>query len=233
MRERYWYGPRWATAALILALASTVLGLLAARFDTFPLDESVTEWFNDLGSWYEPIGDFFNEHNDVLTFSAGGLGVVILVVQRYWAEALLFPLAGVLRPLLNIPKAMVDRPRPDDLEVRATYGDSSFPSGHVMTAMVVFGVWFLLAHYLVPPRWVIPLRVAAVVVVALHAASRMWGGVHWFSDTYGGVIWASTVLALVMALQPGIRILLRRLGLEPRVDASRHREGSGEPSPPP
>jgi undecaprenyl-diphosphatase len=216
MRERYWYDARWATAALILALASTILGLLAARSDTFPLDEPVTEWFNDLGGWYEPVGDFFNEHNDMLAFSAGGLGVAILLLQRFWAEALLFPLAGLLRPLLNVPKAIVDRPRPDDLEVRATFGDSSFPSGHVMTAMVVFGVWFLLAPYLVGPRWVIPLRVVAVIVVALHAVSRMWGGVHWFSDTYGGVIWASTVLALVMALRAGIRMLVRQVGLPSR-----------------
>ena len=93
--------------------------------------------------------------------------------------------------------------------------DSSFPSGHVMTATTFIGLWFVLAPQLVPARFVLPVRLVAVAIVMLFATARMWAGVHWFSDTVGGVLWASALLALGVALRPAIGRLLARLRLTP------------------
>ena len=115
----------------------------------------------------------------------------------------MFLIVAGMRPYLNELKQYVDRPRPaGDFPMLDIVGDSSFPSGHVMTAVVFLGCWFVFAPEIVPRRFVLPVRVVSVIVVGLYAVSRMWVGVHWFSDTYGGLIWSAALVAIVMALRP-------------------------------
>ena len=126
---------------------------------------------------------------------------------------MLFVAAVALRPLLNEAKTLVDRPRPaGDFAMLDVVRDSSFPSGHVMTAVVFFGLWFVLASELLPQRWVLPARVAAGTAIGLVALSRMWAGVHWFSDTYGALLWAGVLVALLMALRPSVAFGCARIG---------------------
>ncbi len=98
--------------------------------------------------------------------------------------------------------------------------DSSFPSGHVMSATTFLGLWFLLAPELVPERFVRPVRYATAVGIALFATARMWAGVHWLSDTIGGVLWASALIALGVAIRPALVRLIgyvqKALRLPPR-----------------
>jgi membrane-associated phospholipid phosphatase len=183
---------------IMLTGVGAVLGVLAAHFDTFPLDRSVTTWSYDIGDWYEPLAQLTNRYDAILAAAAGMAGVGRLLARGDVATALLFPLAAAARSLLDVPKAAVDRPRPALFDARAEFGDSSFPSGHVMTAVAMFGLCFVLAPLLVPARFVTPVRLFAAVVVLLHAVGRMWSGVHWFSDTYGGVVWMAAVLCGLM-----------------------------------
>jgi membrane-associated phospholipid phosphatase len=178
-----------------------VLGALAARYPTFPLDREVTGWVYDLGGWYEPLATLTNHYDIALAVLAGVGGCVVLLARREFDSALLFPAAAGVRQLLSIAKAAVERPRPADFEFRAEFSASSFPSGHVMTAVAVFGLWLALAPVLVPGRLVLPVRVLAVMVVCLHALGRMWAGVHWFSDTYGAVVWMSAGVCALMAVR--------------------------------
>jgi membrane-associated phospholipid phosphatase len=189
---------RWALATIALSVVSVALGLLAANFDTFPLDRSVTAWFYDIGGWYEPLAQLTNRYDVVLAAAAGVAGVGLLLTRSELTAATLFPLAAGGRLLLGAGKAAVERPRPAVFDTRADFGDSSFPSGHVMTAVAMFGLWFLLAPRLVPARFVTPVRLVTFVVVLLHAVGRMWAGVHWFSDTYGSVVWMAAVLCGLM-----------------------------------
>ena len=189
---------RWALATIALSVVSVALGLLAANFDTFPLDRSVTAWFYDIGGWYEPLAQLTNRYDVVLAAAIGVAGSGVLLTRGDVATASLFPLAAGGRLLIGAAKDAVDRPRPAVFDTRADFGDSSFPSGHVMTAVAIFGLLFLLAPLLVPMRLVLPLRLVAVVVVLLHAVGRMWAGVHWFSDTYGSVVWMAAVLCGLM-----------------------------------
>ena len=139
---------------------------------------------NEWGDWYEPAGTLTNDYHLLLAFMAATLAIGILVTRRAWDAVVLFPLAAALRVPLSEFKAMVGRPRPTDLEIRDVVVEgSAFPSGHVMTATAIFGLWSVLAPELLPPRLVTPVRVFAGLVVLLHAISRMWGGVHWLSDT--------------------------------------------------
>ena len=126
-----------------------------------------------------------------------------------------------MRPLLEIPKDLVNRPRPTgDFAILDMVRDSSFPSGHVMSATTFLGLWFLLAPELVPERFVRPVRYATAVGIALFATARVWAGVPWLSDTIGGVLWASALIALGVAIRPALVRLIgyvrKALRLPPR-----------------
>lgn len=204
---------RYALAAAALALLSVVLGMFAAAHETFPVDAEVMSRAQSLGSSYAPVGDLFNEYSGAMALLAIVMGASVFFIRRRPDAALLFVLAAVARPALNMLKAVVDRPRPSgEIAVLDMVRDSSFPSGHVMTAAVFFGLWFLLAPEVLPRRWVLPARAFALALIALAALSRMWAGVHWFSDVYGGLLWSSALLAALVAVRPALDVVCRRVG---------------------
>lgn len=210
--DRRWFDDRYALAAVALAAPAAVLGVLASRYETFPLDKRVAAAARDLGPGFEPVATLFNEYQTVATIVAFVVAVVVLALRHQVNAALLFAFAGLLRPSLNVLKATVDRPRPDgDFPMLDIVGDSSFPSGHVMSITVFFGLWFVLAGEMLPRRLVLPARLGSVAIVALTATSRMWAGVHWLSDTYGAVLWAGALLAFVLALRPIARRICARI----------------------
>ena len=202
---------RYPIAAAALALPAVALSLLAGTYDTFPLDTAIMARVQALGSGYEPVAELFNEYNGYLAFTTIALGAVLLLVLRRPDAALLFMLAAALRPALTALKALVDRPRPSgDFPILDAVYDSSFPSGHVMTAAMFLGLWFILAAEMLPRSLVLPARVLIVVSIGLTALSRVWAGVHWPSDTFGALLWSALALAVVMACRPATRALCRR-----------------------
>lgn len=188
---------------MILVLLSLALGVAGAGTTTFPGDHWTAARVRSLGDPFSPIAAVFNDHITVLVLALTALAIV-LAVRRGRPDALfVIACAALARPLLQVPRAIIDRPRPvGDFIARATASPPAFPSGHTLTAMLAFGTWFVIAPALLPPRWVVPVRVACVIAVALTALSRVWAGVHWPSDTYAGVVWGAAVLALAIALRP-------------------------------
>lgn len=83
---------------------------------------------------------------------------------------------------------------------------SSFPSGHAMSAAIVyFAVAYLAArlHKRKWARWLV--MTAALVLVALIAFSRLYLGVHYPSDVIAGIAiglgWAGFCMATLEAIQ--------------------------------
>ena len=203
---------RAAVLTPMLAALSIVLGLLAARFDTFPGDPWIADRLRSLGGTFAPVAAVFNQGDVVIVGLALGLAVA-LAIRRWRFDALVVvAVAAVARVVLIVPRELVDRPRPaGDVVARVAAGGPSFPSGHVMTALLAFGCWYVLAPALLPERWVRPVRVACALAVALTAIARVWAGVHWPSDTIGAVVWMGGALALAAAVRaPLERGLVRR-----------------------
>jgi undecaprenyl-diphosphatase len=190
-----------------------LLGVLAHRLDTFLFDQPVSRWMRELGPGFEPVADVFNEGNAVLALGAVSGGVALMTWRRNAAGVLLFLLAAGGRPYLTELKEWVGRPRPSgDFEQLDRVFDSSFPSGHAMTAVVFWGLWIALAPALLPRRWVLPARILFTAAIVLSAASRMWAGVHWFSDTWGAVVWGGALVLTLLAARPGLETLCARIG---------------------
>ncbi len=141
-----------------------------------------------------------------------------LAAARLRLEAGAFLLAWGTAPLAAAVKGLMRRPRPvagTDLRiVAAPLGGSSFPSGHTITYMGLYGFLAYLAYALVRPA---ALRRALVGgfagLVALVGPSRIQQGHHWFTD-----VTASYLLGFSYLI--GVTSLYRRL------KAARSRRGS-------
>jgi undecaprenyl-diphosphatase len=120
-----------------------------------------------------------------LLLLVSGLVALLLVVRRDFRRAALFlgiSLSG--RPLVDLQKWWIARPRPDaHLHLVGTRTDS-FPSGHAASSVLV---WVTLA-LLIPQesRWRRPALAAAALVALLVGVSRPMLGVHYPSDVVAG-----------------------------------------------
>ncbi|WP_371673139.1 phosphatase PAP2 family protein [Streptomyces sp. NBC_00289] len=129
------------------------------------------------------------------------VAMVWLVWRRSaWWTALWLATTCALGTLLQQGiKAAVDRPRPvwSDPVDSAHY--AAFPSGHALTATVVFGLLLWLLHHHGAGRvlWGTALTVAALSVVGV-GLTRIWLGVHWPSDVLGGWLLGALVVAVAV-----------------------------------
>lgn len=118
-------------------------------------------------------------------------------------------------------KALARRPRPAEADaveiVAAPLRGSSFPSGHVLTYVGVYG---FLAHVLgahIPGRRLRALGIAApVALVGLVGPSRIQAGHHWPTDVLGSYLVGLPLLALLIE---AYRVTKERL-LEARATAT-------------
>jgi undecaprenyl-diphosphatase len=119
------------------------------------------------------------------------LGCVLaaLAWRRCRAAGIVVLLAMLSRPLLEFTlKAIVDRDRPD-LDRLVAGNGPSFPSGHVMAAVALWGLLPLVATLYTRDRriWWATVAGSTALIFAI-GASRIYLGVHWFSDVVGGLV---------------------------------------------
>ena len=137
--------------------------------------------------------------------NAGTLVVAAIVAALYflriklWRSSVIVLLSSVAYPLNVAIKDIVDRVRPTSqlVKIVSPAGGYSFPSGHAMVSMAVYGciAYLLWTHVQTARRWLIP--IVAAVLILLIGLSRIYLGVHWFSDVFGGWI-AGLVVLLVL-----------------------------------
>ena len=110
-------------------------------------------------------------------------------------------LATFSRPLLEAGiKLLISRDRPD-FDRLVTGTGYSFPSGHVMAAVALWGLMPLVVSLYTRRRWLWWLSVAVSGGVILGiAVSRVYLGVHWFSDVTAGLIVGTFFLLAVETL---------------------------------
>ena len=132
---------------------------------------------------------------------------LFLFLTRHRYSALLLAVATVGGIILNnILKLSFDRPRPRIFTWGQEAMSSSFPSGHAMSAAIVYFTVAYLAARLEPHRALRALTMfIALTIVALICVSRMYLGVHYPSDVLAGVLiglaWAGFCMATLEAIQ--------------------------------
>lgn len=133
-------------------------------------------------------------------------GLFLWLTRHKYSAALLFISTFGSIVLNNLLKVGFDRPRPRVFEWGSQALSSSFPSGHAMSAAVVYGTVAYLAARLQKHFWhrVITLFVAGLLIL-LIGATRLYLGVHYPSDVLAGIIigvaWAGFCMATLEASQ--------------------------------
>ena len=123
--------------------------------------------------------------------------------HKYSAKLLLAATIGNI--LLNgTLKLIYHRARPSVFEWQTTAVSSSFPSGHAMSATVVYGTVAYLVIRLQQSIWAKSLTfIAAALTILLVCLTRLYLGVHYPSDVIGGIIvglaWAAFCMATLEA----------------------------------
>lgn len=115
-------------------------------------------------------------------------GVLVLKRRWHWLTYFLVTCGG--GGLLNLQlKTFFARSRPDLTEALRRAHGYSFPSGHAMGSMVVFGALAYLAFRVVGRwRWRSAAIALSITLAVSIAASRVYLGVHWISDVSAGIV---------------------------------------------
>ncbi len=113
--------------------------------------------------------------------------IALLLAMRLRLEAVAMIGAWGTALVASIVKAVMRRPRPvagvDIRVIAAPLGGSSFPSGHTITYVGIYGFAAYLAHTLIRPVALRRAIVAALLsLVGLVGPSRIHQGHHWFTD---------------------------------------------------
>jgi undecaprenyl-diphosphatase len=206
------FGIFLVAGALIAGLGTYGFAKLAGHVSsgsTQAFDETVLRWFAQHRS--KPLDAVMLE----ITFLGTGTVVMMIVaisgmflwLTRHKYSALLLLVStfgGIL--LNNVLKQGFLRPRPQVVEWGTQAMSWSFPSGHAMSAAVVYGTVAYLAARLQSGRVARGLTlIVAAIMILLICISRLYLGVHYPSDVIAGLIigtaWAGFCMATLEAIQ--------------------------------
>ncbi len=128
----------------------------------------------------------------------------ILGLLGYRVEALFQLLAWGTSAISGTVKQIMRRPRPNHPEITvaiARIGGTSFPSGHVINYIGVYGFLAFLANRSIRPAALRRATVGALsTLIALVGPSRIYLGHHWFSDVLASYLLGSSYLLFLTGL---------------------------------
>lgn len=191
---------RWTVPAL--AAIFVILAVLASISNGSMLrtwDKPIQRWVE--GSRSDTLDSVFHALSQLGGLTVVGIGLAALLLMLYrrcHPLALVLFLAVMARPPLEwMLKEVVDRPRPDFERLVAGTGES-FPSGHVMAAIALWGLVPPIVALMTRQRfwWWVSVVASALIVVSV-AAARVYLGVHWLSDVVGALVLGTLYLLAV------------------------------------
>jgi undecaprenyl-diphosphatase len=137
-----------------------------------------------------------------------GVGAGVLWLARDRLDAIQLLVAGLGASIaVAIAKLVFARPRPSVVPHLVQVTGFSFPSGHALITTAIYATVAMIARRHAPTRGARALITgAAVLVIVLVAASRVYLGVHYPSDVLAGIAaglaWALAASAVVRRVRP-------------------------------
>ncbi len=216
-----WTGNLTTALGLVLIIGFAVAATMAWLFTelaetvqagaTLGFDDSVLRW---MAVHQSPIAT-----SSALEITALGTGTVVIMIavvagmflalsgERRRAVLLVAATVGGLGLNLLL-KLLYHRPRPQIFPWDTNVVGSSFPSGHAMNAIIVYGTIAYLVTGLTQRRSIrVTIEILAAITVIAICVSRLYLGVHYPSDVIGGVvIGAAWSMFCVAALEAARRV---------------------------
>lgn len=198
----YWRGLRARLALLrenrallilfVLFLFFLALSLIANSTGLLRADVGVTQRVQRLeGDPLVSAARLFTHLGSAVPLALLSLPPFIWLLRggRRWGAGLLVLAVVFGHPLNYLIKALINRPRPTSEAVSVFMPSigTSFPSGHAMTAVMVFGFLAVMASIHLSHRHARHLWVTLFILMALAISlSRVYLGAHFLSDIVGG-----------------------------------------------
>jgi len=195
-----------AISTLAVAFVATTIAVAAGAFAS--LDQQVAEAMHSI--WQEPLHVLFQaiaELGGLELTTILMLALAIFLLRGGFRSDVLAVAAFVAAEALELlykynlhhpapPRALshTDGPSLSTLTPGAGVGNS-FPSGHMMRAVIVYGLLAFVIRRLAP--WPLARALAipvAIVVIVLVAFDRLYLDVHWESDVIGGLLLGAIAL---------------------------------------
>jgi membrane-associated phospholipid phosphatase len=131
----------------------------------------------------------------------------LVIQQGRWPVALLLGVHTGLAQLFNhLMKISFVRDRPDLFDIYTRPPSYSFPSGHAMSAMAVYGAFAIVLTAIYPRQRHVWTVGAALFILAI-GFSRVYLGVHWTTDVIAGY---AAAIPMLVVFEHLVRILMRR-----------------------
>jgi undecaprenyl-diphosphatase len=159
-------------------------------------DYAVHSWFNAVHT--DPLTTFFSFVTIfgnwwfVIPLVAVICAYLYFIKERQFVPPFIGMLAGA-EATTYIVKILVARPRALDALVTKT--DFSFPSGHAMIAVALYGFLIYVGSCLIKTVWVRRFAMCVLTpLILLTGLSRLYLGVHYMSDVLAGYCIGSAAL---------------------------------------
>jgi undecaprenyl-diphosphatase len=179
--------------AVVLGVALAVGALL----DMVATNEGLAEYDDDIADWgsHNASSEAIDVLRVITELGSTWLLTTVLALtallawlrRRTLVPLVFLAVVGVGQGLLvNLLKAIVDRDRPDVLQLVAVRGPS-FPSGHSAGAAACWAAVAIVIAHGRARRTHAALAAGAVVLAVAVATSRALLGVHWLTDVLAGL----------------------------------------------
>lgn len=192
---------------LTLGFAWLAKGVFADRF--VAIDDGVITWLHGYwGATTDQFMLFFTTIGEVWVLGPL-IAVVAFALTHYgrWIDAAGLVLAGLGAGLLNLLlKDMFERTRPDLFPGPLQLTTYSFPSGHAMGSIAVYGMLAFVGARLINQQLLrSAIGFVAALIVFFIGLSRIYFGVHYLTDVIGGylagAIWLAITILTVLAAE--------------------------------
>ncbi|MCU1389373.1 MAG: phosphoesterase PA-phosphatase related [Ilumatobacteraceae bacterium] len=191
--------------AMILALWGAGVLVIHSRVDDWDLhfDKWLaarrTPWLNTATEW----GTYLAETIPVIIILLAAMIIARRRTGNWRASVFLAVVVGGEKLVYFASSTLVARARPPLPTLDNTYATSSFPSGHVGSAITLYAAIAIVVGAWRGRRWFIALMTVMVVFACIVAFSRMYRGFHYPSDVIAGAIVGTVwVLASLRVLRP-------------------------------
>jgi membrane-associated phospholipid phosphatase len=197
----------WLGGLIIAASAICIFYFLAEEIlhrETITLDATILQ---SLESWHSPLLDkieiaiTFLGEPEVLTFWCVTFSIFSLSQRKWAATITIVVLAAGGISLNHLLKNIFSRARPELWNHIIEVNNYSFPSGHAMTSLIIYGFlgyWFSQKYF----QWRSLIISITVLLISAIGFSRLYLGVHWPTDIIAGyaagILW---LLACIFSLE--------------------------------
>lgn len=191
------------TSCLLILFVLAKLAQEVLERETFTFDTNFLLWLHQFAN---PNLDnlmlfITNLGNPSTVVVVAGVTLLLLWWRRYREEAKVFVLACLGGLILNTGlKLFFSKPRPELWHRLISEKSFSFPSGHALGSMVLYGfiAYELATHY---PQFAKVIYSLTLVLITVIGISRLYLGVHWPTDIiagYGvGFLWLMICIAML------------------------------------